>query len=70
MQRKINKLRNLIGGSVWFPKPNTNLPAGLLSMVSSLNEYMGFINVTRWLWKGGIIGSISPPPPMVSTVKD
>ena len=38
IQRKIKTLRNLIGGLMWIPNWNTNLPAGLFSVVSSLNE--------------------------------
>ena len=45
-----------------FQKWNTNLPAGLFSVVSSLNEYICFIIVTHWLGKGGIMGSMSPHP--------
>ena len=45
---------------MWFTKWNTNLPAGLFSVVSSLNEYICFIIVTHWLGKGGIMGSMSP----------
>ena len=47
---------------MWYLNWNTNLPAGLFSVVSSLNEYICFIIVTHWLGKGGIIGSISPHP--------
>ena len=45
-----------------FQKWNINLPAGLFSVVSSLNEYICFIFVTHWLGKGGIMGSMSPHP--------
>ena len=61
IQRKIKKVRNLIDRRVnVFQKLRSNLPAGLFSVVSSLNEYICFIIVTHWLGKGGIIGSISP----------
>ena len=62
IRRKIKKVRNLIGGLMWIPNWNTNLPAGLFSVVSSLNEYICFIIVTHWLGKGGIMGSMSPHP--------
>ena len=49
-----------------FQKWNTNLPAGLFFVVSSLNEYIYtyicFIIVTHGLGKGGIMGSMSPHP--------
>ena len=51
IQRKIKKVRNLIGGLMWIPNWNTNLPAGLFSVVSSLNEYICFIIVTKvWIF--------------------
>ena len=38
----------------------TNLPAGLFTVVSCLNEFQN--NKFHWLRKGGNIGSMSPHP--------
>ena len=54
------KVRNLIGGLMWIPNGIvTNLPAGIISVVSNLNEFFESIH---WLGKGGTIGPMSPHP--------
>ena len=41
---------------------DTNLPAGLFTVVSCQNEYIIDIMDIHWFGKGGSIGSMSPTP--------
>ena len=64
IQRKIKKLRVDVISKNWR---NTNLPAGLFSVVSSLDEFMCFI-IFHWSGKWGYNWTHIPPP-MVSNVE-
>ena len=59
-QQKIKKVRNLIGGLMWIPNGIvTNLPAGIISVVSK-SEWI--FESIHWLGKGATIGPMSPHP--------
>ena len=56
--QKIKKVRNLIGGLMWIPNGIvTNLPAGIISVVSNLNEFLKVFTG----WGRGV--QLDPCPP-------